>query len=259
MSVPKPLPCNQKWDDMRPVGTDHRVCLGCDKLVTDFRQQTWRTIETTHRDSLMPVCGIYTDQQLQMWGLDNATQPACSRFATLTAALLTLTPLSVAAQENPKTLISQTANNAAQATDYIAGTIIFEYANGEKEPFFGAVICVFKDGVISQKAVADFNGRFRINLDNQFVSLPDNVLLRVSSHQIQSQYFNVNKQNVNALNITIKDSTITKIKEVEITPPPPVAFYVTAPASTTLAAPVEPVRKPRKWWQFWKRKKINKH
>ena len=53
---------------MIPCGKNGRICLGCGKIVTDFRNYKMKEIVKTHLSSPAPVCGIYTDKQLNNWG-----------------------------------------------------------------------------------------------------------------------------------------------------------------------------------------------
>ena len=80
-----------------------RICLGCGKLVSDFRKNSWHDIAKVHSGSPIPVCGIYSDEQLNSWGHEIYThQSSCSKLVTISAALLAL------AQITPTTLQAQT-------------------------------------------------------------------------------------------------------------------------------------------------------
>ena len=67
--IEKPKSCNQKWSEMK-TAEGGRICLKCEKLIIDFRNKKWNEINTIHNVSNNPVCGIYTNRQLENWGND---------------------------------------------------------------------------------------------------------------------------------------------------------------------------------------------
>jgi hypothetical protein len=65
--IPKPIKCGENWLDMRPT-QDGRICAKCNKKIYDFRKKSWNEIENLHLNSSQPVCGTYSEKQLDNWG-----------------------------------------------------------------------------------------------------------------------------------------------------------------------------------------------
>ncbi|MFO0357656.1 MAG: carboxypeptidase-like regulatory domain-containing protein [Sphingobacteriaceae bacterium] len=65
--TPKPKYCHQNWDAMTQTEKG-RICGACDKLIFDFRKNTWNEIEKKQRESNNTTCGLYSDKQLKYWG-----------------------------------------------------------------------------------------------------------------------------------------------------------------------------------------------
>ena len=65
--IPKPKRCGQKWEEMEQTSCG-RICVECNKLITDFTKMKWSKIESIQLSSDEPVCGMYSDNQLKYWG-----------------------------------------------------------------------------------------------------------------------------------------------------------------------------------------------
>ena len=55
--------CDQQWEKMTPSERG-RICGKCDKQIIDFRNFTPLEIAREHALSNLPVCGLYTEEQL---------------------------------------------------------------------------------------------------------------------------------------------------------------------------------------------------
>lgn len=80
--------CEQAWSGM-PTVVGGRQCLHCDKRIIDFTGMSPAAIAQVHLSSSEPVCGRYTDNQLD--GTADRTAPAASwRRTPVKVSLLAL-------------------------------------------------------------------------------------------------------------------------------------------------------------------------
>ncbi len=199
----KPLPCNQKWDDMIPCGKNGRICLGCGKVVTDFRNYKMREIVKTHLSSPAPVCGIYTDKQLNNWGQIKGTTHFV-KLISISSIFIALSQLfqgevfsqtkSLHTEAVSDSAKSQKALNNKIPIKHIRGTVVRLNSDSTKSPIKGASIVLQNDSSI--QTTTDSLGRFKINISRKFVSLPDTLTLFVSHADYLSQSILVNKKNL---------------------------------------------------------------
>ncbi len=58
-----PVPCTQSWDNMSPMGNG-RHCGHCSKTIIDFTQLADHEVVKIFMDSKVPVCGRFSEGQL---------------------------------------------------------------------------------------------------------------------------------------------------------------------------------------------------
>lgn len=254
-TVKKPSPCHQNWEDMIPAEKG-RICLGCGKKVTDFRNYTWVEIEKAHKSSEKPVCGIYTDEQISSWDKNSSGQKSCSsRYVAISAALMALTQFSpniVKAQkidnqeQSPINNSPISLNNANQKI--ICGTVVTINADTTMLPLKGVLIQVLQENVLLE-TTSDSFGRFNLDITNSFSNLPDNLDLIISHIDYLVQPISLNKNNLKPLDIILSNLTI-KAKKIPSTDSNTSFYAVVSPKSTSSTDTLK--KQPKKWWQFWK-------
>jgi len=215
----KPLPCNQKWDDMLP-SDGGRICTGCGKLVTDFRKYKWADIEKVHLSNPIPTCGIYDDKQLNYWGQQVPSDKfGCSKLVHLSAALLTLTqllPTDLKAQTKTTTTVvtpkqtGQAKNTTSTPTKkFVSGTVVRQLADSTKLPVKNADIIIKCDEARFNTIVRTDSGRFSIDITDKFELLPSYFKVYVNHPDFLLETIAIDKNNLHPLDITLSDVTVT--------------------------------------------------
>jgi len=250
------LPCYQKWDNMLPSDKG-RICTGCGKLVTDLRKSSWSTIEKIHNTSPNPVCGIYSEEQLNMWGHALVKQQSSSsKLVTITAALLAFIQLS------PKTVQSQTSEKKQQTQPvkrtsqpaivkptkkFVSGTIIMLLPDSSKRPLKNASISFMID-TSEFRGITDSVGRFAIDVTNEFNILPDIIKLIISPAGFPAKSISLEKNNLKPIDIILSQS---ETERAVLLPPIVHSFYALPPSNDN---PVETQKAVKKhWWQWWRK------
>ena len=248
----KPLPCNQKWADMIPFGKNGRVCLGCGKVVTDFRNYKMKEIVKTHTTSIIPVCGIYTDKQLNEWG-QRKNYSRLIKFFSASSILLALSNMiqgevfsqtksthNFTVSDSTK---SQKLIHIKKPIKYISGTVVHINSDSTKRTIKGASIVLQNDSSFNCKT--DSLGRFKINISRKYSSLTDSLILFVSHPDYLSQSLSINKNKSVALKIALSE---VLVEEHSV----PLINIINTPAYFYAKAPE--IEKPdttknKKWWQ----------
>ena len=268
--IPKPLPCQQMWDDMIPVNGG-RICNGCGKLVVDFRKHSWVEIERTQRENILPVCGIYKDQQIENWGVELSTPTTkCHRMLKLSAAFVAIAQLSsidLSAQTNTikqsstAIQISNTQKttklpvNEGASKKILSGTIVTERADASKWPLACAQITVVRKTKTITTETDSF-GRFALNLTDIYGSLPDTFEVVVTHPQFFTHTIKYTKKDFkSALSIVLPDRDLAaapykkSISSVQ-------AFYVTTTekplpikSDQAVNSKITKQSKIKKWWR----------
>ena len=253
--IKKPLPCNQKWDDMLPTDRG-RICLGCGKLVSDFRKYSWNDIAKTHSSTPIPVCGIYSDEQLNSWGHEIYTQQSsCSKLLITAATLFALAQLSpttlqaqtIVTQQQTQTSKQPSQNKPAvtkPTKKFISGTIVVLLSDSTKRPLQHVSVFVFQDS-LHLKTITDSVGRFVIDITNRFSKLPNTITLIVSHPDYGTKSVTLNKSNLKSFDITFQQANVAaKIEYGK----PSVSYFYAAPPE-----PIDTLEKQKtvkiKWWQ----------
>jgi hypothetical protein len=245
----KPLPCNQKWDDMIPCGKNGRICLGCGKVVTDFRNFKMKEIVKTHLSSSAPVCGIYTDKQLNNWGQIKGT----THFAKLISISSVFIALSQLFQgeifSQTKSQHTEAVSNSAKSQKavknkipikQIRGTVVRFNSDSTKSPIQGASIVLQNDS--SFHTTTDSLGRFKINISRKFISLPKTLKLWVSHPDYPAKSLSINKKQLSPLDVILSE-TLVESKKVELISHGSY-FYAMPPVKEK-----QDTSKNKKWWQ----------
>ncbi len=252
--IKKPLPCNQSWNEMVPTDGG-RICLGCGKLVSDFRTSTWSEIARIHSSSPIPVCGVYSEKQINSWGQNFSNGPtSCSKLVTLSAALLAisqLSPLSVKAQTatTQEQSIKQTfKNNPAKEKPkqkFVSGTIVALQPDSTKLPLRGVSVFILQDS-LHFSTVTDSAGRFVFDITNRFSRLPNTISLILTHSDFATKTIPINKNKLKVLDVTFSQVLIEG-KKVPLIDRGQAFYVLEMPETKTKALP------QKKWWQFWKK------
>lgn len=262
-SINKPLPCHQKWEDMTPAEIG-RICHGCGKHVTDFRAYSWADITKVHTDSPIPVCGIYSDEQLNTWGQEVTTRQLFkSKLLPISAAILTFIqcmPTTLHAQsstpQEQTQIVKHTENKKPSFIDpkreRISGTVVVQQTDSLMVPLHGVLVYVLQD-TTHLRATTDSFGRFVIDITNRFGQLPDTLNVIVSHPDYLLEPVMLHKNNLGPIDIILSQVTI-KQPAISVFQTTSTFYAVVSTDASTSAGRVH--TKTKKWWQFWKRTKI---
>lgn len=178
--------CGQVWDDM-PESEQGRLCLKCNNTIIDFRDLTDSEIAHIHLFSGQKVCGLYTEEQLQVPVRKNKNKKL-SKWKSIYIGFFSLLTVNGFSQEEAgvkteqiekaydapnKAMQNRTKegrHSALRDSVFITGTL----TNQENEPvIFGNV--VVKGTKIG--ASTDFNGFYSLNITELLDSFT-NITLR---------------------------------------------------------------------------------
>ncbi len=259
--IKKPLPCNQKWDDMLPA-SNGRICLGCGKLVSDFRTYSWNDIAKVHNSSPIPVCGIYSEEQLNSWGKEvSSHQSSCSKLMAISAALLALTQLSLTTAQSQTTVKQQQIQTGKQSVQnkptikkptskFISGTIVVLQPDSSKNPLEDVSVFVLQDS-LHLKTTTDSVGRFVIDITKRIGKLPKIFTLILSHPDFPNKSITINKNNLKTLDITLHQVSIVG-NQIPLETRISVSYFYAAPPAKINT--VDKQSKLKKNWWPWKRK-----
>jgi len=250
--IKKPLPCNQKWDNMIPTEKG-RLCQECGKHVSDFRKYSWEKIIKVHSNSPTPVCGIYSKKQLDSWG-SSPNSNSYSQFFTIPAMLLALMQLihtSVKAQvkANQQQLIkpSSSKKNSIEKIPQrkiISGTVKALLLNDSSTfPVENASVTILEDS-LRLKTQTDSMGRFSIDITKKFNNFPKNITVIFSFLEMPTKSLIIDKNTLEEISFILWEA-----REFSV-PSPPTYYYAVPPEVDTIST-LKPQKK--KWWQ-WRKK-----
>lgn len=243
-------PCSEKWEEMIPMERG-KLCLRCDRLITDFTNKTDQEILDHIKASNGNICGRFKDDQLNRNLIHQVNPKIIPLWQKVAASLLLFVGVenAQAGKYNPKIFnydytVSKTdtdkniskerkgmiKSNTIEAGDTVKvrGRVVDEKTN-EGMPF--AMIMIDGYGILVQ---TDFDGLFTLvlppNLDVSNLNLK--VLLigyEMSVHKVKVDTKTVDRANIyyTLKNIGIKENQRYLTGEVTI------STY-------------------KKWWQFWK-------
>jgi hypothetical protein len=217
--VSKPLSCNQKWDAMLPQGKG-RTCLKCQKHVTDFRSYSWREIEKVHRENPLPVCGLYSQEQLNNWGREThvSYHRNFSKLLKYSAAILTFTQLSpfeLDAQAKPisvhEKIADQPGVKKAVSTNprrkIISGTVVRLRGDSTQIPIPNVeVILKYKYAKLRTKT--DSLGVYKMDITNKSKYLPEIFSVYFSHPDHPIKKVNFNKHNPEKATVVLSEIEI---------------------------------------------------
>jgi len=270
----KPLPCNQRWEDMLPADGG-RICKGCGKLVVDFRNYRWYEIEQAQRESIVPMCGIYDNEQLNNWGKDfSPTAGGSSGLVKLSAVLLAvvqLVPIYLTAQTKApqEQTVSQRQKNtqklpqkqagSAPLKRIISGTVVLQANDTTRRPLPNAVVSIVC-GDKSIEYTTDSAGRFTLDITSVYKKLRDTFEIEVTHPQHMPTIIEYARRNIkptenNLIDVVLRDLEITGRKAERLN-------YETTSVSVFSATYIEPRSKAQKglskikaWWRPITKKK----
>lgn len=213
--LPKPLSCQQNWNDMLPHDKG-RICLGCGKLVTDFRNKSWSDIEKAQRKSPLPLCGLYSEEQFNNWGKEiHATHPInFSKWLKYSAVFLSFTnlfPSQVDAQtkasDTQVKVIDKSGQQKQKAKPHrriIRGTVVKMNPDSTKYPLRNVNIIINHKSVKLQTKT-DSLGIFKIDITNKSKLLPEIITLVISHPDYPVKNIKTNQHNVKSLTVVLTE------------------------------------------------------
>ena len=257
-------PCAENWNAMTKTDKG-KFCAMCEKNVIDFSKLTDNEILKIIQGNNKNLCGRFTQTQLNRVLIDTSPQTSPKLYQIL-AGLLLLSSTDANATENQKTKIENFENETKtpiilendtipktkKQTDFtITGKIIDE----GKEAIPGASIMLKGNKQVA--TVSNDNGEFSLNIPKKMFR--DSIILMISAHIFEDTTFVISKkdlENKQVVFVEMKEDddlgivpfTVGAIKRERIE-------ISTGAICVIPAGEITYVHKPRKWWQFWKRRR----
>lgn len=158
MKITIPEPCDQKWSEMQPCGSN-RFCNKCERQIIDFTYYSDAALTKVIEENEGRICGKLTKDQLDRELISSYRKQ--SFFANVSARWLGLwlflsSPFySIKAQV--KTEVSSELKTVKVDTNlfYISGTVVGE----DGQPILDANVKIIELG---KETLTDSNGKFRI-------------------------------------------------------------------------------------------------
>jgi len=207
--------CDQYWNDMEPI-TGGRQCAMCNKKITDFREKSLKEIADIHVNSNEPVCGVYTEHQLNNEENPIFIEPISwwnsikNTYLSLASFLLTL---SVSAQDTTDIQIPKIEQNEFDDSikqkqtvknQYLISGIISDF----RKKIEYANLIIKKDDKILIGTSTDKNGYYQLDLSSIMNDLPEKINIEIvsigypkrkmtitkSDFKISNKYYNLYQQ-----------------------------------------------------------------
>lgn len=183
--------CDQVWEEMQPI-KGGRLCELCNNKITDFRQKSLKEIAEAHVFSDKPVCGLYTDNQLN--NVENEIEIESvpwwnsikTGYLSLASFLLTLTTSGQDSnvvdsikteQEVIPTKSKEKPTDLNEEKRYLLRGFISDETKNKLE--YANIVLLNNDKVISGVS-SDKNGYFELNITKGLDEFNDNFKLGVS-------------------------------------------------------------------------------
>lgn len=182
--------CDQVWEDMKPI-QGGRQCELCQKKITDFRDKTLKEIAEAHVFSDKPVCGLYTENQLnnQENVLEIETVPWWSSIKTgylsFASFLLTLTTSAQDSNSVPKVGMEQGVAPIlnSNTTQYIVNNkyvIRGRVTDQHNDPLEFANVVLKSKTDILHGVTTNKNGEYNLDISSIFDTIPERFSLEFS-------------------------------------------------------------------------------
>lgn len=161
-----PQPCGEDWDAMTP-DEQGRFCSACQRCVVDFTGWTDAALARFVASNKTPVCGRFTDSQLDRPLMVPPTSYA-AKFRWLAAAGM-LTFLLGAGMPDAfarppllpvyeQVMAGEGDSTQSKGEVWFTGTVI----DNKKEPLINGTVVLKNEMRVIGAAVTDFDGKFRI-------------------------------------------------------------------------------------------------
>ena len=168
MKITIPEPCDQKWSEMQPCGSN-RFCNKCEKQIIDFTYYSDAALTKVIEENEGRICGKFTKDQLDRELISSYRKQ--SFFANVSARWLGLclflsSPFYSIKAQTPTELSPELKTTKIDTNRfYISGTVL----NQNNEPIQGVKVKLLELG---QGALTDSIGKFKILFeDNSFEKL----------------------------------------------------------------------------------------
>ncbi len=236
-------PCAENWNTMTKTDKG-KFCAMCEKTVIDFSKLTDNEILKIIQGNNKNLCGRFTQTQLNRVLIDTSPQISPKLYQFLAGLLLFSANTSADANaitEKPKItsfetetknpIISEkdTIPKAKNQTDF---TITGKITDSKKEAIPGAIIALKGSPTIA--TVANDNGEFSLRVPSDLVE--GTITLIIEAATFEDTTFMISKKDIESKKVFLVEmQEIQEMGTVTTTG----AYYI----------------KPRKWWQFWKRRR----
>ena len=166
MKITIPEPCDQKWSEMQPCGSN-RFCNKCERQIIDFTYYSDAALKRVIEENEGRICGKFTKDQLDRELISSYRKQ--SFFAIVSARWLGLwlflsSPFYSVKAQTP-TDVSPELKTAKLDTNrfYISGTVVNE--NGISVPEVN--VKLIELGLITR---SDFNGKFKFVFEDNSIA-----------------------------------------------------------------------------------------
>jgi len=182
--------CDQVWEEMQPI-KGGRLCELCNNKITDFRQKSLKEIAQAHVFSDKPVCGLYTENQLN--NVENEVEVESvpwwnsikTGYLSLASFLLTLTTSAQDSNAVPKIKIEQGISQSLDSTitqemlnnKYIIRGRVTDIHNDPLE--FANVVLKSKTDIL-HGVTTNKNGEYNLDISTILDTIPERFSLEFS-------------------------------------------------------------------------------
>jgi len=164
--------CGQEWEKMKPC-QGGRLCVQCNKTIIDFRKFSDSQVAEIHALKTKPICGIYTDKQLEL--PTRNLQPKFktqlfnslafsffSFFSTVNSEAQTKIDTIAIVDDNIKRDSNSVVEQDSVAQNYFVQGVLLD-ENDEAVLFASILIKNTEEGTTT-----DFDGKFLLNVTDYF-------------------------------------------------------------------------------------------
>jgi hypothetical protein len=162
MKITIPEPCDQKWSEMQPCGSN-RFCNKCEKQIIDFTYYSDAALTKVIEENEGRICGKFTKDQLDRELISSYRKQ--SFFANVSARWLGLwlflsSPFYSVKAQTPTEVSPELKTTKVDTNRFIiSGTVISE----NNEPQIGLKVNIVELGL---RALTDYDGNFKFVFDD---------------------------------------------------------------------------------------------
>ncbi|WP_430405945.1 hypothetical protein [Fluviicola sp.] len=226
-------PCSQDWNSMTE-NEQGRFCERCAKSVIDYTGLSDKELIHAISSSSNPICGRLKPQQLNRMIGDEKMISVQSPYKFLTGLFIlgaSKSAFSANVAQQKEQIVQFVINEGEvdlklEAHDTLINIIEGRIIDEGLEPIPGVIVKI-RDTEL--KAVSDLDGKFKFVLSNSF----DLKMITLHSEYVEG---------------TIEDVIVDRSKKGVA-----IEMMLVSDSGSEMIVGQLKIRKPKKWWQFWKR------